>query len=465
MNAINPHIFREYDIRGVVDEDLTESFCKSLGQGFACHVRESLGIDSPTVAVGRDGRASSPRLSSALVEGLTKGGAQVVDVGMGPTPQLYFGVYHFDADAGIMVTGSHNPPEYNGLKMVKDGKPVYGAEIQALKDRLLEGRLEEKPGQARSEDILERYLDRITRDFKPGRPIKVILDCGNGAAGAAVPGMMAKLVDSVEYEVMYAEVDGTFPNHHPDPTIPKYLLDLKKRVLETGADLGIAFDGDGDRIGALDEHGEIIWGDRLMILFGREVIAETPGATIIGDVKCSQVLFDAIEKAGGTPLMWKTGHSLVKSKMRETKAPLGGEMSGHLFFADHYYGYDDALYAAVRLMGLLAADPSPLSTRLDDLPEVHATPELRLDCPDEVKFQAMERVIEAQKAAGENLSDIDGVRVKKADGWWLIRVSNTQPALVCRVEAQSEASLKTIEAEVAAILKGEGVEYPDWRAE
>ncbi|MBF0588467.1 MAG: phosphomannomutase/phosphoglucomutase [Magnetococcales bacterium] len=465
MNGINPHSFREYDIRGVVDEDLTEEFARTLGQAFACHVRESLGIKTPTVAVGRDGRASSPRLSAALIEGLNKGGASVVDVGMGPTPMLYFAVHHFDANAGIMVTGSHNPPEYNGLKMVKDGKPVYGAEIQALKDRMLQGRLEAHSASARRENIMEIYLDRITRDFRPGRPIKVILDCGNGAGGAAAPGMMQRLTEHVESEVMYAEVDGTFPNHHPDPTIPKYLKDLKKRVLETGADLGIAFDGDGDRIGALDEKGEIIWGDRLMILFGRDLLKERPGATIIGDVKCSQVLFDAIEQAGGTPLMWKTGHSLVKSKMRETKAPLGGEMSGHLFFADRYYGYDDALYAAVRLMSVLAAEDSPMSERLLDLPEVFATPELRIECPDEIKFQVMERVLQAQKDAGEAFSDIDGVRVKKADGWWLLRVSNTQPALVCRVEAQSEVSLVAIETEVTAILNREGVSYPDWRAE
>ncbi len=396
QSRANPHIFREYDIRGIADQDLTVSVVANLGTVFAAHVREQSGKVAPLVAVGRDGRHSSPHLGACLTDGLTRGGANVVDVGLVPTPGLYFATQHFAADAGVMLTGSHNPSNYNGLKMSRDGKPVYGAEIQALRERLNHGVIDSaQPGQMRQEAILETYLQRLLEDFRPGRPLKVVFDCGNGATGVVTPALLERL-PGISGEVLFAEVDGSFPNHHPDPTIPKNLQDLRQRVQETGADLGIAFDGDGDRIGALDETGQVVWGDRQMILFARQILQEQPGETIIGDVKCSQLLFDAVAAAGGTPLMWKTGHSLVKAKMKETGAPLGGEMSGHLFFADRYYGYDDALYAAVRLIEAVATEAQPLSERLADLPTVYATPELRLECPDEHKFHIMARVVAGQ---------------------------------------------------------------------
>ena len=463
MDEFNQHMFREYDIRGIAGEDLTEELVSNFGRVFAAHLQAKTGKLALSVAIARDGRLSSPGLAKSLAAGLCMGGVDVVDVGLAPTPTLYFATHHFNTDAGIMLTGSHNPPDYNGLKMVRGNSPVYGAEIQALKDGLLAGVPPQasQPGMVRQEAIMDIYLDRLVADFRPGRSVKVILDCGNGVTGVAAPGLLKRL-SSVDGEVLFPEVDGSFPNHHPDPTVPKNLVSLRQRMVETGAELGIAFDGDGDRIGALDEQGLVVWGDRLMILFGRQILEERPGSMIIGDVKCSQLLFDAIAEAGGEPLMWKTGHSLVKAKMRETKAPLAGEMSGHLFFADRYYGFDDALYAAVRLIELVASKPTPLSQRLEGLPTIYATPELRIECPDDKKFQVMERVLLEQRRLASDFSDVDGVRVKVPGGWWLLRVSNTQPALVARVEADSRDGLHEIAAEVAAILAGEGVVFPEW---
>ncbi|MEO5377514.1 MAG: phosphomannomutase/phosphoglucomutase [Magnetococcus sp. DMHC-6] len=462
---INPQIFREYDIRGVAGKDLTEGVVTLLGGHFAQRVLlESVTTSQapPLVVIARDGRLSSPSLASALAQGLVGRGVDVVDIGLAPTPALYFAAHHFQAAAGVMLTGSHNPPDHNGLKMVLNGRPFFGADIQDLGERVRMGfaSAANVTGQMRQESILETYVARVVRDFKPGRPIRVVMDCGNGATGVVANEILHRLAN-VCGEVLFAEVDGRFPNHHPDPTVPKNLLHLQKRMQETEAQLGIAFDGDGDRIGALDENGEILWGDRMMILFARDLLKEHPGATVIGDVKCSQLLFDAIAKAGGVPLMWKTGHSLVKDKMRQTGALLGGEMSGHLFFADRYYGYDDALYAAVRLIELLAAQDSPLGVRLADLPKVFATPELRIFCADDVKFQVMERISLSQKAQGADLSDVDGIRVRDGDGWWLLRVSNTQPALVVRIEAQSAEGLRLMAQRVAGILAQEGVAFPD----
>lgn len=464
----NPHIFREYDIRGIADQELSESFVERLGMAFSAHVYAQRGQEGRVViAMGRDGRLSSPKLARCLAEGLARGGADVIDVGLVPTPGLYFANHHFEADAAIMLTGSHNPPEYNGLKMVRAQKSVYGAEIQAIRTRLEAGvtPVEEK-GNIRQEAILDTYLARLTDDFKPGRPIRVILDCGNGATGVVAPAFLEKL-SGVMGEVLFAEVDGLFPNHHPDPTIPENLESLRQRMQKTGAELGIAFDGDGDRIGALDETGRVVWGDKLMILFARQILQQKPGSTVIGDVKCSQQLFDAIAAADGVPLMWKTGHSLVKTKMRETGAPLAGEMSGHLFFADRYLGYDDALYAAMRLIELVAAGEEKLSQCLQGLPQLFATPELRLICPDTRKFQVMENVMNEQRQqerpSGETFSDVDGIRVSTAEGWWLLRVSNTQPALVARVEATSRAHLHHLMDQLARILEKEGVVIPDWQ--
>lgn len=458
------HIFREYDIRGLAGEELSETLVTDLGTAFALHVQARREDTGPLLIVtGRDGRHSSPVLGQALANGLARGGAQVIDCGLVPTPALYFANHHFAAAAAIMLTGSHNPPEYNGLKMVRDNQSVYGAEIQAIRQRLEAGVVPvEGVGEIRQGRVLERYLQRILADYTPGRSIQVVLDCGNGVTGVVAPELLRRL-PGVAGEVLFAEVDGTFPNHHPDPTIPENLLGLWHHMQETDAELGIAFDGDGDRIGALDETGKVVWGDRLMILFAREVLSRRPGATVIGDVKCSQLLFDAVAEAGGVPLMWKTGHSLVKAKMRETGAPLAGEMSGHLFFADRYLGYDDALYAAVRLIELVSSGPETLSQRLRDLPEIFATPELRLHCPDAQKFQVMERVLREQEARGVAFSAVDGIRVRTAHGWWLLRVSNTQPALVARVEADSRDHLRQLVAELAAILDKEGIVIPEWQ--
>ncbi|MBF0444560.1 MAG: phosphomannomutase/phosphoglucomutase [Magnetococcales bacterium] len=465
MGDFNQHMFREYDIRGIAGKDLTEDLLVDFGRVFAAHLQAKTGQKNLSVAIARDGRVSSPGLAKSLASGLCQGGVEVIDIGLAPTPTLYFATHHFSTDAGIMLTGSHNPPDYNGIKMVRGNSPVYGAEIQALKDGLLKGvpPLAAKLGEVRQESIIDIYLDRLISDFNPGRPMKVIFDCGNGVTGVAAPGLSDRLANfAIDSEVLFPEVDGTFPNHHPDPTVPKNLKSLRQRMGETGAELGIAFDGDGDRIGALDEQGRVVWGDRLMILFGRQILAVNPGSMVIGDVKCSQLLFDAIAEAGGKPLMWKTGHSLVKAKMRETGAPLAGEMSGHLFFADRYYGFDDALYAAVRLIELVASQPTVLSERLFGLPTIYATPELRIDCPDDKKFQVMERVLEEQQKQGSDFSAVDGVRVKVAGGWWLLRVSNTQPALVARVEADSMEGLNKIAGDVADILGKEGIAFPDW---
>lgn len=493
QQTCNPHIFREYDIRGIADQELTETWVADLGTAFAAHVIAHAPSDetSPShnrshvvhragrhanrhanrhlIVIGRDGRHSSPRLAHALATGLVRGGVDVIDVGLVPTPGLYFANYHFHCDAAVMLTGSHNPPDYNGLKMVRANASVYGAEIQALRTALEEGvALAIEPGEIRQETVLEPYLARITADFKPGRPLRLLLDCGNGATGVVAEDLLKRL-PGVQGEVLFAEVDGRFPNHHPDPTIPENLVSLQQRMHETGAELGIAFDGDGDRIGALDEKGDIVWGDRLMILFAQKILRDQPGATVIGDVKCSQLLFDAIEEAGGSPLMWKTGHSLVKAKMRETGAPLAGEMSGHLFFADRYLGYDDALYAAVRLIELVASGPKSLAQRLHALPTLFATPELRIECPDARKFRIMEKVAHTQREKaqaqphGVTFSTVDGVRVSTEHGWWLLRVSNTQPALVARVEAKSREHLHRLVDELTVLLADEQIAMPPWQ--
>ena len=463
---MNPFIFREYDIRGVAGKDLTTTLVKNLGATFAAHTRDHLDDSSrrPIIVTGRDGRLSSPELGAALVQGLAEGGADVIDAGLTPSPGLYFATHLFEADAGVMLTGSHNPPDYNGMKMVRNGLSVYGEEIQAIKTRMEAGLPPVDKGSIREEAILERYLDRIVSDFRPGRPIKVVMDCGNGAAGAVAPALLERL-SNVSGEVMFAEVDGTFPNHHPDPTLPETLETLRQRMKETGAEIGIGFDGDGDRIGALDENGNVIWGDRLMAIFGQQVLKANPGAMVIGDVKCSQVLFDEIARLGGKPDMWKTGHSLIKARIKETGALLAGEMSGHLFFKDRYLGFDDALYAAMRLIEVAASGEAPISSYLTHLPKVYSTPELRLFCADDVKFEVMDRIAQEQRdlGLGSDLSEIDGVRVRSSDGaWWLVRVSNTQPALVARVEAPTSERLHELVDQLGELLKKEGVEIPEW---
>jgi phosphomannomutase len=446
-----PEILRAYDIRGRVGDTLTQADARALGRAFVAF----LGLAAPRIVVGRDGRTHSPALAAALMDGLAAAGARVVDVGLGPTPMTYFAVRHLGADGGIMVTGSHNPPADNGFKITRAAAPVFGDDIQEI------GRIAAGAGAAGGEpppapplqgrDILGAYVERLLADLTTGAPLKVAWDAGNGAAGAVLPALVARLPGT--HILLHAEVDGAFPNHHPDPTVEANLADLKRAVLDGGCDLGIAFDGDGDRIGVVDADGRTIPADRLMIAFARDVLAAHPGAPIIGDVKCSGTLFDAIAAAGGRPVMAATGHSLIKAKMAELSAPLAGEMSGHIFFADRYYGFDDALYAAVRLLNIVGAG-GPLAGLLADVPQTHATPEIRIEVPEADKFAIVARVAERLARAGARVDTTDGVRVTAPDGWWLLRASNTQAALVARAESLTPQGLERLRAAVDGAVSG-----------
>jgi phosphomannomutase len=415
-----------------------------------------------TVAVGYDGRLSSPVLESQLVAGLKASGMQVVRIGRGPTPMLYYATATLKTGGAVMLTGSHNPPDYNGFKMVLRGKPFFGARITGIGRMAAAGDVvPEAAGSDRTVDVSADYLARLLSDWDGGdRLLNVVWDNGNGAAGEVLQRLVRSLPGS--HTVLFPEIDGRFPNHHPDPTVPKNLTALIAEVRRRGADVGIAFDGDADRIGVVDDSGEIMFGDQLLVVLARDVLKSHPGATIIADVKASQALFDEIARAGGTPLMWKTGHSLIKAKMAEIGCPLAGEMSGHIFFADHWYGFDDALYAAVRLLGIVARMTGPLSAVRAALPRVVNTPELRFDCDDARKFRVIEEVAARLKADAAELSDIDGVRVRTADGWWLLRASNTQAVLVARAEASSEAGLERLKAALAAQLQASGLAAPDF---
>ncbi len=455
-HRFDPTILREYDIRGVVGKTLSRADAEAIGRAFGTRVAEQGGR---RVAVGRDGRLSSPDMEAGVVDGLRAAGIDVLRVGGCPTPALYFAVYELGADGGIMITGSHNPPDYNGFKMMIGKRPFFGADIQGLGPLAAEGAYAAGAGSVEDVDLLGRYTDRLLKDYRPGRELTVVWDCGNGATGPVVEALAARLPG--RHKVLFPEVDGTFPNHHPDPTVPETLEILREAVAEAGADLGIAFDGDGDRIGVIDEKGRVLWGDQLVAVYATEILAEHPGATVIADVKASQVLFDRIAELGGKPLMWRTGHSLIKTKMAETGAPLAGEMSGHLFFKDRYYGFDDALYAAVRLMSLLARTDRPMSALRDDLPTVLNTPEVRFPCSEERKFAAVAEVKAALAGRTDvQVNDVDGVRVSSADGWWLLRASNTQDVLVARCESKTEAGLERLKVQLRAALGGAGIQAP-----
>jgi phosphomannomutase len=450
---------REYDIRGIVGETLTEADAFAIGRVFGSMVAEAGGRK---VAVGRDGRLSSPALAASLIKGLMESGAEVVDIGQGPTPMLYYASFAEPADGAVMVTGSHNPPNYNGFKMMLKNKPFFGAQIQTLGARAAAGQVvPEAQGIVSQKDISAAYVARMLKDWDGERKLKVVWDNGNGAAGD----VLVKLVEQLpgEHKLLNAKIDGTFPAHHPDPTVPKNLEQLIDAVKKEGADVGIAFDGDADRIGLVDNEGHILFGDQFLILMARDVLREHPGATIIADVKASQVLFDEVAKAGGTPLMWKTGHSLIKSKMAELGSPLAGEMSGHIFYNDKWYGFDDALYAAVRILGVIARTPGTVGEFRASLPAVVNTPELRFDCAEDRKFAVVAEVAARLKAAGEKVSDTDGVRVNTEDGWWLLRASNTQAVLVARAESTSEAGLSRLKAALAGQLAASGL-APDFSA-
>jgi phosphomannomutase len=451
-HTFNPTILREYDIRGVVGETLTEDDAYALGRTYAAmaHVE-----DARTIAVGRDGRLHSGMLEAELIRGLTEGGISVMQIGMGPSPMLYFATHYLDVDGGIQVTGSHNPAEYNGFKLLLRGRSLFGAEIQEIGERSASGHWHQGSGTVEDVDIREAYVDRLLQDFS-GKPFRIGWDAGNGAAGPVLDMLVERLPG--HHHVLFSQVDGTFPNHHPDPTVEANLAALRERVLDERLDFGIAFDGDGDRIGAIDGKGRVIWGDQLLMILAEPVLKEQPGATIIADVKASQVLFDRIAELGGKPLMWKTGHSLIKSKMKETGAPLAGEMSGHIFFKHRWYGFDDALYAAVRLIEAVSASGKTLTQIMDEMPKSVATPEMRFQVDEPRKFAIVEEVRDRLAADGAKVDATDGVRVSTSDGWWLLRASNTQDVLVARAEANDDAGVERLVAQIDDQLAKSGVQ-------
>ena len=461
MTKPHPSIFREYDIRGIFGQTLYEQDAYKIGFGFSKFVREAGG---DKVVIGFDGRLSSPALVEALAAGLLEGGVAVTDIGRGPTPMLYFASHHLAADGAIMVTGSHNPPDHNGFKMMLQNKPFFGPQIKALGASLadMDDAAELKPaaGIVAKESVFDAYVARLLQDFRPGRDLTVVWDPGNGATGEVAETLTKRLPG--RHVLINETIDGTFPNHHPDPTDPHTLTQLIERVAAEKADFGVAFDGDGDRIGIIDGLGRILWGDQILVLLAEEVLKERPGATIMADVKASQALFDQIAEMGGKPLMWKTGHSLIKTKMAEIKAPLAGEMSGHIFFGDRYYGFDDALYAAIRFLSIVAGwTDQTLAARYDRMPKLVNTPELRFDCPDEKKFSVIDGV-KARLVGGEgSVNDLDGVRVTYADGWWLLRASNTQAVLVARCEGKDQETLVRLKAELAGHLAAAGITVPE----
>jgi len=452
--AIASGIFRQYDIRGVVGDDLTEEAARALGGAYAALLRER-GVGGE-VAVGRDNRPSGTALRNALVEGMTDAGVSVVDIGVVPTPLLYWSLHHLGVVGGIQITGSHNPPEYNGFKLCLGTESLHGKDIQHLLELIRTGAAPGERGAVRHEAVIDRYVaDVAQRVGKLSRPMQVVYDCGNGAGALVAPQLMRAI--GVQGTGLFCESDGTFPNHHPDPTVPANLEDLIAAVKRDGAELGIAFDGDADRIGLVDDNGTIVWGDHILILYARDVLERTgAGQPIIFDVKCSQALPHEIEKAGGKPVMWKTGHSLIKDKMKELRAPLAGEMSGHMFFGEGFYGHDDALYGAARLLRIIADSGRTVRELLADVPEFVSTPEIRVDCADDRKFAVVEKAVEHFRRL-HDVSDVDGVRVLFGDGWGLIRASNTQPILVLRFEARSGKRLHEIRAELEGWLRAQGV--------
>jgi phosphomannomutase len=459
-HRFHPSILREYDIRGIVGETLFEPDAEWVGRAFATVLTRQLNR-APVIAVGRDGRLSSPGLESALINGLTSAGAKVRAIGVGPTPMLYFSVYHLETDGGIMVTGSHNPPTHNGFKLMIGRKPFFGAMIQDLGRMVAAGDVASDRGSREAVSVLADYVARLAKELEDVDigGLRVGWDAGNGAAGEA----MAQLARRIggHHVLLNEKIDGKFPVHHPDPSEPKNLVQLQETVAQQKLDLGIAFDGDGDRIGAIDSKGRILWGDQLLSVLARDVLKDKPGSIVIADVKASQVLFDQVAKYGGKPLMWKTGHSLIKVKMAETGSPLAGEMSGHVFFADRYYGYDDALYAAVRLLKAVVRNGGDLAALRDQLPTPVNTPELRFSCADDRKFAVVSEVRDRLRKEGADFDDVDGVRVKTKDGWWLLRASNTQAVLVARAEAKDAPGLERLKAHLGKQLEASGIALPD----
>jgi phosphomannomutase/phosphoglucomutase len=451
---MNPNIFREYDIRGLVGKDLTKEVAKNIGQAVGTYLKKY----GNKIVVGKDNRKSSPLLANALIEGLLSTGCDVIDIGTLPTPVLYFSIDLYSQTGGVMLTGSHNPPEYNGFKICKGLSSIYGDEIQKLKQIIEAKKFEGGKGNLIKKNPKDDYLDFIVKKINIISDLKVVIDAGNGTSGFVVPSLMKKLNLNPSY--LYIEPDGNFPNHLPDPTIPKNMEDLINKVKELNADIGIGYDGDADRIGAIDDKGRIVWGDKLLCLYAKDILSRYPNSKIIMDVKCSQATIEYIEKYGGKPIMWKTGHSLIKEKMKEEGALLAGEMSGHMFFKDNYLGFDDALFASLRLLEILSKNKTKFSQLVDEIPHYYSTPEIRIDCPEQEKFKVVDELKAYFKKKYKTI-DIDGVRILFENGWGLIRASNTQPMLVLRFEAKSEKELDKIKNEIKNKLE----EYPFITAE
>lgn len=469
-HQFNSSIIRAYDIRGIYNKTLFDEDAFFVGKSFAYFLQQN---NKKKIAVACDARVSSPELKKQLIAGLLESGIEIIDVGVGPTPMLYFATYHLNCDAGIMVTGSHNPKEHNGFKMMLKERPFYGDDILHLANLCQEGKFIDAEGKLQKQDIKNDYVNRVVSDctleseselldeidqFNSKKQLKIAWDAGNGAAGEVMAEITKKI--AADHILLFEDLDGNFPNHHPDPTVVENLQDLTKVVLEENCDLGIAFDGDGDRIGVVDDSGEVIWGDQLMVFYAREILARKAGSTIIADVKASNVLFDEITKDGGNAIMHKTGHSLIKAKMKETKAELAGEMSGHIFFADEYYGFDDALYAAIRLINIVAKTNKSLSDLRKELPQTFSTAEIRIECSEERKFKIVEELKSNLAKKGDNFNDIDGVRANLDIGWWLIRASNTQSVLVARCEADSLENLAQLKAKLKENLEFCQVKIP-----
>ncbi len=439
--GLEPRIFREYDIRGLADRDLPGDLAYDLGRAIGAHLAR---LGGRRIALGRDVRLSSPRLHAELLRGLLETPLLIIDIGIVPTPVLYFAPFHFDLHGGVMITGSHNPPEDNGFKIMRGRSTIHGAEIQKLREIIETRDFTGGTGIREERDAITPYLEHAKSCVRLGaRRPRVVVDAGSGMGGLTAPALYRSL--GFEVIELHCEPDGRFPHHHPDPTMPENMVDLQRKIAETGAEVGIAFDGDADRIGLVDARGRVLWGDQIMILLARAILAEEPGATFVGEVKCSQAMYDEITKAGGNAVMWKVGHSLIKTKMKELGAALAGEMSGHIFFAHRYLGFDDAVYAGARLLELLSHSPKTLAEHVDTLPVMINTPEIRVDVPDDAKFELVRRVTARLRGLGD-VVDIDGVRLRLPGGWGLVRASNTQPALVMRFEAESQARLEEIRA-------------------
>jgi phosphomannomutase/phosphoglucomutase len=448
---VNVAIFRAYDVRGVADEDLTDDVARDLGRAFGSEILVDGGR---RVSLGRDCRTHGDRLRAAFLEGLLSTGVDVVDVGVVASPLLYFSVFHRDMDGGVQITGSHNPPDYNGFKMMSGKRSLHGERIQILRRRIEERRFSEGEGTLSEAPIFSEYVDYVADVLSLGpRALKVVVDGGNGTGGPPAVALLERL--GVDCVPMYIEMDGAFPNHHPDPTVEENLRPLKDRVIAEGADLGVAYDGDADRIGVVDERGEVLWGDRLMIVLSRALLVEEPGAAIVSEVKCSRTLFDDITARGGRAIMGKVGHSIIKERMREENALLGGEMSGHIFYRHRWFGFDDAVYTTGRLLEILSRETGPLSSLLDGVPVTHVTPEIRLDCPDDVKFGVVDEAI-AHFRGEHRVVDIDGARVDFPGGWGLIRASNTQPVIVLRAEAETAEGLQQIRETLEGFVASRG---------